>query len=135
MLGGIGLFQQLNAKLSHGAERMRLVSENIANADTPGYEAKDLQPFDLAALTRATPRLAPAATSPAHLTGTLRETLSFPMQEPRQAKPYGESPDHNTVDLEQEMLKAAQIQGAHNQSLTLFSKHVAILRTAIGGRG
>ena len=29
----------------HSVQRHSLVAENIANADTPGYKAKDLEPF------------------------------------------------------------------------------------------
>ena len=45
------MFERLNvfniaySMATHAGKRQALVSENIANADTPGYHAKDIKPF------------------------------------------------------------------------------------------
>ena len=44
-LDEIPLFAMLKSKLSYTNERQRLIAQNIANADTPGYAPMDLKPF------------------------------------------------------------------------------------------
>ena len=42
----IGLFQAMSAKMNYLAERQKVISQNVANADTPGYTSQDLKKVD-----------------------------------------------------------------------------------------
>ena len=42
----IGLLKAIGAKLDYLGQRHKVIAENIANADTPGYKPKDLTPVD-----------------------------------------------------------------------------------------
>ena len=42
----ISLFQAMNAKMGYLAERQKIISQNVANADTPGYMSQDLRKVD-----------------------------------------------------------------------------------------
>ena len=42
----IGLFQAMNAKMKYLNERQVVISQNVANADTPGYVSQDLNKVD-----------------------------------------------------------------------------------------
>src|SRR5262245_26601723 len=42
----ISLFKALGAKMDFLNMRQRLISQNIANSDTPGYKPQDLKPVD-----------------------------------------------------------------------------------------
>ena len=72
-LDDIPLFSALRSKLGYLADRQRVIAENVANADTPGYTAQDMRPFSLqsAPMTAAgtLQAVAPAMTSPMHLAG------------------------------------------------------------------
>ncbi len=44
-LDDIPLFSMLKGRMGYLAERQRVIAENVANADTPGYQARDMKPF------------------------------------------------------------------------------------------
>ena len=71
----IGLFRLAERRLAWVDRRQELLAQNIANADTPDYTARDLPPFERALQRTApgtVPGVAPALsqTSPLHLAGT-----------------------------------------------------------------
>ncbi|MBE0549530.1 MAG: flagellar basal body rod protein FlgB [Rubrivivax sp.] len=77
------------------AERQRLIASNIANADTPGYQARD---FDFAAALRAATGNGNAKGIGAdimHTGGRLSPTLRY-------AVPSQTNLDSNTVDMDRE---------------------------------
>jgi len=82
------------------AERQRLIASNIANADTPGYVARDM---DFArALREATGRahaVAPAVTQARHLA-----VAGGARAEPQllYTQPVQDNLDHNSVDMDRE---------------------------------
>ena len=86
------------------AERQRLIASNIANADTPGYQAREM---DFAnALRQATgttvpgtARLALATTSPGHDGATLSLRDNPGLQYARHSQ---DAIDRNTVDMDRE---------------------------------
>jgi flagellar basal-body rod protein FlgB len=83
------------------AERQRLIASNIANADTPGYQAREMDFANaLRQATRATaPAGALAATHAAHDTAvtSLREEPGL-----LYARHSQDAIDRNTVDLDRE---------------------------------
>lgn len=92
------------------AERQSVVAENVANANTPAYRAKDVEPFE-ATLRRE--RLDLAATQPGHLKlagiGRSADVVA--------ADGEGEGTHSgNSVNIEQEMMKLGEIN--KNYSLT-----------------
>ena len=46
----LGLFQALNAKMNYLDQRQKVLAQNIANANTPGYKPKDLNKVDFGAV-------------------------------------------------------------------------------------
>ena len=62
------LLSQIKGRLSWLDERQRVIAQNVANADTPGYVGRDLQlPADFAAALRDGGPLAMARTSAMHI--------------------------------------------------------------------
>ena len=45
MLNGIGVFDLTSARLSYETAGLRVVANNIANADTPGFRGRAVVPF------------------------------------------------------------------------------------------
>lgn len=97
----------------HAAARHSLIAENIANADTPGYRARDLEPF-AAAMRRVS---APGVLTPQ-------------AQERRIAAAGSASPNANTVSLEDQLMRAGEAARAAEIAATVFSKTIAMLRAA-----
>jgi flagellar basal-body rod protein FlgB len=108
----------------HSATRHSLLAQNVANADTPDYKARDLTPFD-----QLVPRSFDArATRPGHLAGQSRVTLS-PIEDSR----FGsESPNGNDVSITDQLTRAAQALGNHDKAVSVYKKTLDILRLGLG---
>ncbi|ACA18054.1 flagellar basal body rod protein [Methylobacterium sp. 4-46] len=101
-MSGIYLFGLASRRAQYLSVRQATVAGNIANADTPGYKARDVVPF-AEVLSRAGLDL--AATSQGHLrAGTTTPTAKVKPSESWDAIQGGHS-----VSLEQEMLKSNDI--------------------------
>ncbi len=131
-LNQLTLFQMANKRMAYLSQRQRVLSENVANATTPGFTPKDLKPMDFRNVMRAEMgRLQPASTNAAHLKGTA-STSTFADQRARRSDVYETSPDGNSVSLEQQMMKVADTQTQYTLNANLIQKHLGMLRTAIG---
>ncbi|MGH6942981.1 MAG: flagellar basal body rod protein FlgB [Geminicoccaceae bacterium] len=130
MLTGIPFFALAAARLAHASQRNTVIARNIANADTPGFKAKDIEPFDFQRMTaRAASGVAPKATRPGHVS---KETLVGPQSEIHDAPATAESPDGNTVSLEEQMVQAADTRAIFELAANLYAKNLSLLRTVIG---
>jgi len=99
----IYLFQVASQKSEWLSARQTAVASNVANANTPGYRALDVQPFS--AVLNTSP-LAMAATNPGHMSPTLSPLDSFREME---AAPSEETLSGNTVNLEQQMINLGDV--------------------------
>ena len=112
----------------HAARRHKLISENIANADTPGFRARDLEPFE-AAMERGVEL---RATREGHLSaGAQRRGFSERFDSAMGAA----SPNGNDVALGDQMVRATKAMGAHDRAVTVYKKTLDILRASLGGGG
>lgn len=108
----------------HAGQRQALISQNVANADTPGYVGKELPPF--AALYSPTETAASQrATRAGHLHGR-SDAQTLAAIELR----GGDNPNENTVSLENELLKAAQAKSHHDRALAIYKSALDVLRLA-----
>lgn len=85
------------------SQRQAVVAENVANANTPGYRAKDVSAFTTV---METTKLDLAASRANHLVASAGR--EFGVDEGRQT-PWDITHSGNSVSLEQEMLKAGEI--------------------------
>ena len=109
--------------MSYLDRRSAVLAENVANADTPGWRARDLVPF-AAALTRA--GVAPVRTNQLHLTGTSVHDPALRLLEGERA------PDGNAVRLDVELTKVADTDSAHALVTDLWKSYIGMFRTALG---
>jgi flagellar basal-body rod protein FlgB len=109
-------------------QRQEVLSQNVANADTPGYQARDLQPLAFGdALQQAA--LRPAVTHAGHLLGKSADPAAAKV---KTITPWEVSPDGNGVVLEQQMTQLAETQADYQMATELYRKQIAMLKTAIG---
>lgn len=127
MFGNIELFRLSQALSGHATTRLNLISQNVANADTPGYQGKDIAPFDVQ-LRGDKPFTNMRATRPAHILP--------PAADRGHAVELNAavSPNGNSVSVEKEMLKAAEVHQQHDRALAIYKSALTILRTSIGRR-
>lgn len=131
--------------LSMRAYRQEVISSNIANADTPGYKARD---FDFnSALTQAVERgasLAQASQSSVSLTRTAQRhiaaravTMAPPMGGPDllYRVPNQPSIDGNTVEMDSERVNFAENAVHYEAGLTVLSGQIKTMLAAITSQG
>ena len=120
------------------SERQRLLASNIANADTPGYVARDINFAQ--ALREATGSGASAAvmsaSQPGHIGGggvggaaggRSVSTLNF-------AAPSQTNLDRNTVDMDRERASFADNTVKYEATLRFIGNHVKTTLSAITGQ-
>lgn len=131
-LQNLALFRMTKTKLDWLAQRQKVLAQNIANANTPEYKAKDLRDLDFSKEIKSImePQVAVAQTDSRHLPGTL--PTRGPFYEDSHGKPFEESIDGNRVVLEEQMEKVGKVKGEYTLALNLFQKNVKMLKTALG---
>jgi flagellar basal-body rod protein FlgB len=114
------------------AQRQEVLSENIANSDTPGYIPSDLKDLDFKNVLHTVnqPSVLPTQTDSRHIVPKLQD----PNVVQTVKKDYESSPDGNAVVLEEQMDKVGSSKAMYEQVTALFQKNVSLLRMAITGR-
>lgn len=131
-LSSIGLFRLAERRMEYLASRHQVITENVANANTPGFRSRDLKAFDFqAAMAGVGGGVAPSRTDPLHLAGT-REARPF--KEDRRVQTFETAPDGNGVVLEEQMMKAAEVRQAYDLAAGIMQKHVGMMRQAWSSR-
>jgi flagellar basal-body rod protein FlgB len=121
----IDVFSLAEKRLAWIGQRQGVLAQNIANANTPGYAARDIKPFSevLAAETRnETVNAASANFEP-----TANDIVS-----PLDRSVSGRSLDGNGVALDEQLEKVAETDTAHQLAANLYKKYVSLFKTAIG---
>lgn len=126
----------LGAAVNLRQTRNNVISSNIANAETPGYQAKKVD-FE-EALARAVDLegiQAEVPTEPGHL-ATGRGALSRVRADVYENPDVQVSNDGNTVDIEREMASLAENSIMYKAAIQLINKKMAALKYAVteGGR-
>ena len=129
----IGLFQAMGAKMSFLDQRQKVLSQNVANADTPGYRPHDLVEVDfgqvLGQVTKSN-NIHPARTNTGHMTSP-EANLTDP-QNRKQKHTYDVAPAGNAVILEEQLMKSTENSMDYNLMTTLYQKNTNMLRMALG---
>lgn len=128
----IPLVGMLRERMSWLNARQALLSQNVANADAPGYTARDLKPVDFEAMVKRAANTNVSglvSTNPRHISITAGNPGGFEQADTPdiQAQNGG-----NTVSLEQEMIKVSDTQAQYQAAANLYSKAISLIRTAIG---
>ena len=135
-LANTPFFGLLRARLGQLSERQRLISENIANASTPGYRPRDL---DTSAFERLLAQqgdsgggLQMARTDPNHMAiGGATSTQSNIIT----ADDSETTMDGNAVILEDQMAKAQETRMQFETGLALYQKGLDLLKMAAKAPG
>ncbi len=129
-LGGIPLFRMMSEQMTWLNQRQKVLSQNIANADTPNYVPKDLVRLDFADLAKSRSlQIKIRATNPRHIGQGPDQKGNFRTTED---KGFESSPSGNSVVLEEEMMKVSESQIDYELITRLYRKHVGMIRTALG---
>ena len=134
LLAGIG------REMKHLSERQRVIAQNIANSETPGFKAREVEAPDFGDLLSAqgiggAPRVARPRIS---ITSGMAALGARPITAGSLVfdKDVSETkPDGNNVTLEDQLLKMGQGQAEFATMTNLYRKQQALLKTALGKGG
>lgn len=116
------------AAARHAATRQDVIAQNIANADTPGFRARDTGRF--ADVYRDGSGAPMRATRGGHLTGSGTEDGSAWIRRGTGII----SPNGNSVSIEQEMVRSVEAQRDHSEALAIWRASLDLLRASLGRR-
>lgn len=130
LLAGLG---QAMKSLS---ERQRVIAQNIANSETPGFKAREVTAPSFASLLSGQEAGKPSVARP-------RIALTSGMSALGARQPMAGNiildadvsetkPDGNNVALEDQLLKMGQIQADFATMTSLYRKQIGLLKSAIG---
>lgn len=120
MLEELSIVRLASALARHSTARHRVVAQNVANADTPAYRARDIRPF--ADYVNETLTVRTSASGPG--SGFQPRVIDDPEAQM--------SPNGNSVSLEGEMVKAVEAQGRHALAQIVYRKVHDFMRLGIG---
>ena len=114
------LFQMAQQKMGYLGQRTKVLAQNVANADTPNYRARELK--------RSNKGVAMVATQANHLP---------PVSKPENFRSlnnrsYEASISKNNVVLEEQMMKLGETQGEYEATTTLYRKYIDMMKLAVG---
>lgn len=127
-LGKLPVFAAFQTQMHWAAERQKVLAENVANADSPGYRAEDLKEITFKDYLRAnTGSLALQRTDVNHM----------PVRTGPDFRGLGEragaeiSPSGNSVVLEEQMLKVRNTAARYTFMVDLMRKNISFLKMAL----
>jgi flagellar basal-body rod protein FlgB len=122
----IALFDLAEKRLMWTAQRQSVLAANIANVNTPGFQARDIESFENV-LAGSGP-IEPARTQPAHMAGTVPTGLASLITDP----PAARALDGNAVGLDQELTKVADTQTTQSLVTSIWKEYMGMFNTALG---
>jgi flagellar basal-body rod protein FlgB len=134
MLEDLKFFAMAQRTMKWLNDRQVAVAQNIANANTPKYQPKDLAPLDFKNLLDPEPKAIRAvATNPMHISPVVEESRFETVTERR---PEESKLDGNAVLLEEQTKKLGDIKDLHTLATDLFQANAALFKTALdNGQG
>jgi flagellar basal-body rod protein FlgB len=127
----IPLFSMLRGKLGFLNERQRVISQNVANANTPGYAPSDLKPFTIAQAMAApqggATSVSTVRTNVAHLPG---KTVTKSNWRQVTAGDSETTLDGNQVVLEDQMVKMTEARLDYDAAISFYQKSMGLIRLA-----
>lgn len=127
-LTDLSLFQALKSKMHWHQTRQSVLAENVANADTPGYAAREVKDYSFKDhLGLQTAGLETARTTSGHLAGRMSANSTKVEEEDM----FEITPSGNNVVLEEQMMKVTENQMDFQAASTLYSRGLGLIRTAL----
>ncbi len=117
MFNEVKIINLMSAMAHHASRSHSVIAENVANADTPGYKAKQVESFsDVYARAQRTDTDLKTIAPKIHLapTGDIQ------------------SPNGNSVSLEEQMMQASLAKANHDLAMEVYKKSLSFLKMSVG---
>ena len=134
-ISDLPILTMLRTRMEWSQSRQKVLAENVSNADTPGFQPRDLVPPKFDEPTRLRPPnvadVSLARTEPLHLAGFPGTGSEF--RSSRHGN-FDVRPTGNAVNLEDEMMKVAGNQMDYQVATALYTRSLGLIKTALGKR-
>ena len=134
-LSKLTLFKIMNGRMKHLGARQSVIAENIANANTPNYKAKDIQGQSFQEMVASSGAKVPMKTTNAGHISTGSSGAASMQGIVKSQNTYETSPDGNNVVLEEQLLKQMEVAKSYKHVTSIYKKHLGMIRMAIKGSG
>lgn len=128
-LDSLSLFKVASQRMQWLGVRQQVISENIANADTPGFKAREVS--DFSRMVDGAARSSGMVTTNARHLGGAEHAGNVRVREDDGA--WEQSMDGNTVVLEQQSIKATEVSESYRMAAQLYRKGHELLTLAVTG--
>ncbi len=143
MISDLPTFFGLRERMRFLQTRQKLLAQNVAHADTPGYKPKDLRQIGIDPVSRGADQSRNltgavqvwptanglAVTNPLHFAGAEGDDAATARGATYETRPSG-----NAVDLENEMMKVSQNQIDFQAAANLYQRSLSTMKIALGKR-
>jgi flagellar basal-body rod protein FlgB len=130
-MDGMSLLSVMTQKMRWHQQRQDLLSQNVANADTPNYRGQELKQIDFGSELDNL-QMDPGSTSSNDPRGFSLGGEDGDVGEAMTQPNFEVTPEGNGITIEDEMMKVASNQMDYQAVTTLYSKSLQLIRTAIG---
>lgn len=132
-LTDLPVLDMLKAKMKWHQTRQGVLAENIANADTPSYGAREISKFtfERAMKLNVPTNLTTKMTSSAHIASAPIAGTEAPGVSTEGS--WEVTPSGNSVSLEDQMMKVTQNQMDYQAASSLYSRALGLIRIALDG--
>ena len=130
----LSLLKAIGAKMDYLNQRQRVISQNIANTDTPGYRPHDLEKVDFAnAVKKITDTNGKNVSLETTKAGHMPPPNEIQNPDERKAKKtYEIAPVGNSVVIEEQLINSNKTMMDYNLMTNLYQKNIGMMRTALG---
>lgn len=108
------LFELASKRVKWLSDRQKVIAENVANAQTPGFRAREVESFDK------------------YLTKAIGQDTALDATDIESAQTWGEDLTGNSVVLEEQIMAASSTASQYKIAANLYSKAHAMLRAVAG---
>ena len=125
----MAFFSLASQKMAWLSARQTVIAENVANADTPGFKAREVSSFrDMLSGAHRPSEI--AVTDPRHLGGAGPTRGVRTVDDPQA---WANSINGNSVVLEQQSIKATEVAESYRLASTLYRKGYELLTLSVTG--
>jgi flagellar basal-body rod protein FlgB len=130
-LSKLDVFRMAGQKMGWITERQTVLANNIANADTPNYRAKDLKSLNFSRMLDDAPQMRVARTTSGHIMGSAGRS-DFRVVRERTSDVYEVNPNDNSVIMEEQLMKVSESTMQYQLATNIYHKNLSMLKIAVG---
>ena len=127
----LNLFRVATGKMGWLSERQTVLAQNIANADTPGYKAKDLKSQNFSRMINNGNSINVSKTTQGHMVGTIARA-DFRTVKEKNREVLEVNPNKNAISVEEQLMKVSESSMNYKLASNIYKKNLSMFKMALG---